>query len=85
MELNVSESEECFFCGSRHFYFESPLELGFLGRASICYVCEARYKGIEIDNPEDKYNQRDALSARMSESALHWKERIEQHSQHAAS
>lgn len=85
MELNVSESEECFFCGSRYFYFESPLELGFLGRSSICYVCEARYKGIEIDSPEEKYNQGGALSARRSGSALHWKERIEQHNYHAGS
>src|SRR5215210_6238365 len=48
---NLSEPEACLFCGSRFFYFEAPLDLSFLGRASICYVCEARYKGVMFDDP----------------------------------
>ena len=76
---NLSEPEVCIFCESRHFYFEAPLDLSFLGRASICYVCEARYKGVMINDPEEKYSQEGARSARMSEAALRWKERVEQY------
>jgi hypothetical protein len=73
---DISESEECIFCGSRYIYFESLLDLFFLGRASICYVCEARYKGIRIDHPDEKYKQDGALRARMSWASLRWNERI---------
>ena len=62
----VSEPEECIFCGSRHFYFESPLDLFFLSRASICYVCEASYKGVGIDHPDEKYAEEGARGARRS-------------------
>lgn len=84
-ESNLSESGECIFCGSRCFYFESPLDLSFLGRALICYVCEARYKGIVIDNPDESYKQEDARRARVSKAALRWKERAEQYGRHAES
>jgi len=77
--LDLSEPEECIFCGCNHFYFEAPLDLSFLGRSSICYVCEARYKGVVMDNTEEKYSQEGARSARMSEAALRWKERVEQY------
>lgn len=82
-KLNNSEPEECIFCGSRHFYFEATLDLAFLGLASICYVCEARYKGVMIDNPEEKYTEEGARSARRSQAALNWKERVERHNQQA--
>ena len=58
---------------------EAPLDLSFLGRASICYVCEARYKGIVINNPEEKYTEQGARAARKSKAASHWKERVEQY------
>ncbi|HKC66132.1 MAG TPA: hypothetical protein VKB86_20980 [Pyrinomonadaceae bacterium] len=58
---------------------EAPLDLSFLGRASICYVCEARYKGVIINNPEEKYTERGARAARRSKAALRWKERVEQY------
>jgi len=77
--LNLSTPEECIFCGGSHFYFEAPLDLTFLGRASICYICEARYKGVVIGDPEGKYSQEGARCARQSEAALHWKERVEQY------
>jgi hypothetical protein len=80
---NLSEPEECIFCRSSHFYFEAPLDLSFLGRASICYVCEARYKGVVINDPEEKYIEEGALRARMSEAALRWKKKVEQHHQQA--
>ena len=79
LDLSSPEFEECVFCSSTYFYFEAPLDLNFLGRASICYVCEARYKGIGIDTPDDKYDERVALRARRSNFALHWKERAEQY------
>ena len=76
-------SEACIFCGSRHFYFESPLDLLFLARASICYVCEARYKGVGIDHPDEKYDQGGARSARRSWSSLRWNERVREYSPRA--
>ena len=79
----VSESEKCIFCGSRHFYFESPLDLSILGRASICYVCEARYKGVGIDPPDEKYNEDGAASARRSWASLRWEERVRGYSRQA--
>ena len=77
--LDLTEPEECIICGSAHFYFEAPLDLSFLGRASICYVCEARYKGVVMDDPEEKYSQEGARKARLSKAALRWKERVEQY------
>ena len=79
LDLSSSEFEACIFCSSTYFYFEAPLDLNFLGRASICYVCEARYKGIGIDSPDDKYSEQVAHSARRPKFALHWKERAEQY------
>ena len=80
---DMSESEECIFCGSRYFYFESLLDLFFLGRASICYICEARYKGVGIDHPDEKYNQGGARRARRSWSSLRWGERVKGYSRQA--
>ena len=76
---HLADFEACIFCSSTYFYYEAPLDLAFLGRASICYVCEARYKGIEIDAPDDKYDEHVARRARRSGFALHWKERAEQY------
>ncbi|MDT5122720.1 MAG: hypothetical protein QOC96_2202 [Acidobacteriota bacterium] len=79
LKWNISESEKCLFCGNECFYFEAPLDLSFLGRAAICYVCEARYKGLGIDSLDEKYTPGVAHSARRSKAALRWKERIAQH------
>jgi hypothetical protein len=81
--LDVAESEACIFCGSRHFYFESPLDLSILGRASICYVCEARYKGVGIDHPDEKYTQGGARRARRSWSSLRWGEKVKGYNRRA--
>lgn len=80
---DVSEAEECIFCGSRHFYFESLLDLSILGRAPICYVCEARYKGVGVDHPDDQYDEGGANSARRSWSSLRWDERVNGYSRRA--
>ena len=77
---DISESEECIFCRSRYIYLESLIELFLLGRASICYVCEARYKGMRIDHPDEKYHQESAESASRSWASLHWNERIKGYS-----
>lgn len=76
---NISEPKECIFCGSRYFYFEWLLEVFFLGRASICYVCEARYKGVGIDHPDEKYKQGGARSARRSWASSRWTERVKRY------
>ena len=73
----IPEPEECIFCSSDYFYYESLLDLSFLGRASICYVCEARYKGVVIGNPDESYQQVVARNAGRSGAALSWKERVE--------
>ncbi|MDT5059870.1 MAG: hypothetical protein QOH63_329 [Acidobacteriota bacterium] len=83
LSLNASEAEECIFCGNRDFYFESPLGLLFLGRDSICYVCEARYKTAWVNDPDEKYDQKLSERSQTSESAMRWKERIEQYNQQA--
>lgn len=77
----ASVDEECIFCGNRNFYFESPLGLLFLGRDSICYVCEARYKTAWVNNPDEKYDERLSEKYQGSAAALRWKERIEQYNQ----
>ena len=79
LKSNISESEKCLFCGNGCFYFEAPLDLSFLGRAAICYVCEARYKGVGTSNPDEKYIPGVAHSARRSRAAVQWTERIAQH------
>jgi hypothetical protein len=71
--------EECIFCGGRHFYYEGLLDLTFLGRATICYVCEARYKGVEIGRPDDKHNEEGAGGARRSWAASRWDDRVKEY------
>jgi hypothetical protein len=77
----ASHADECIFCGNRDFYFESPLGFLFLGRDSICYVCEARYKTAWINNADEKYDQRLSEQYQSSASALRWRERIERYNQ----
>lgn len=84
LSINSSKSEGCIFCGNRKFYFESPLGLLFLGRDSICYVCEARYKTACVNDPDEKYDERMSERSQSSESAMQWKERIMQYDQQSA-
>ena len=62
---------------------ESPLDLSFLGRAFICYVCEARYKGFCLDTSDEAYKEETARNARRSKATLHWKERAERYERQA--
>ena len=82
---SMSDPDECIFCGSRYFYYESPLDLSFLGRATICYVCEARYKGVGIDNPDEAYKHEVARNARSSAAASRWKKWVGQYERQAKS
>ena len=81
LSANAAEAEECVFCGNKKFYFESLLGLLFLGRDSICYVCEARYKTAWVNEPDEKYDERESDQSQASESALRWKERIMRYGQ----
>ena len=72
-ELKVIDSGRCIFCGSEHFYFDSPLSLSFLGRSTVCYVCEAKYKGVKVNDPDEKYNEEVAKNIRESEAAVNLK------------
>ena len=40
---------KCLICGSGSFYYFSPFGLSFLGRDSVCYVCEAHYRNVSMD------------------------------------
>jgi hypothetical protein len=84
LSLNAFKSKECIFCGSRRFYFESPLGLLFLGRDSICYVCEARYKTARVNEPDEKYDEQISHQSQRSEAAIKWKERILRYDQRAS-
>lgn len=48
--------DQCIFCGNKRFYYESPFGLRFLGRDSVCYVCDAHYKNTRIDDPEPRFS-----------------------------
>ena len=81
LSLNTSESVACIFCGNSKFYLESPLGLLFLGRDSICYVCEARYKTAWVNEPDEKYDERMSEMSQGTASAQRWIERIKQYDQ----
>jgi transposase len=81
LSSKISDSAACIFCGNEKFYFESPLGLSFLGRDSICYVCEARYKTAWVNDPDEKYDERISELSQRTESALRWKERIRRYEQ----
>jgi hypothetical protein len=69
------DAGECVFCGGGCFYSESMLRLPFLRRDSICYVCEARYKGARGHGPGEKFRPERQDLARASEAAARWDER----------
>jgi hypothetical protein len=68
-------SGRCIICGNERFYFDSPLNLKFLGGAPRCYVCDATYEGIEIARPDDKYSYETADTLADSTAAKTLKER----------
>ena len=56
----------CVICGNRSFYYFSLFNLSFLGRDSVCYVCEAHYRKVQIGNPDRDFS--DESFARVEQS-----------------
>lgn len=81
--LTATYSGRCVFCYSQRFYFDSPLFLKFLGRSTVCYVCEARYRGVTINEPDETYNYDIATHIQESEVAISLKERVERYNKPA--
>ncbi|HVG30530.1 MAG TPA: hypothetical protein VM864_12560 [Pyrinomonadaceae bacterium] len=75
------EAGECVFCGGRYFHSESPLSLPFLRRDSVCYVCEARYRGARVEQAGGKFKQECYDLARTSEASARWEARARQYDQ----
>ena len=75
------DSGRCVFCASEYFYFESPLSLSLLGKDSVCYVCEARYKGAPMSSPEQKYSPESQAKAQGSDASESWRKRVEWYAQ----
>ena len=75
--------ENCIFCGSGHFYYVSPFLRPALGRDSICYVCEARYRGARVGSPDEKFNSTTHSAAQKTSSAADWKRRAEEYDRSA--
>jgi hypothetical protein len=82
-ELKAIDSWRCIFCGSQYFYVDSPFSLAFLGRSTVCYVCEAKYKGVKVNGSEEKYNEAVANVMQRSDVAVSLKERVEKYNQRA--
>jgi hypothetical protein len=82
-ELQAGGFDRCVFCGGGHFYLESPLLVSLLGRDSVCYVCKAKYKGVQLHNPEQKFNANTRAKARQSDASERWQERVKRYSQGA--
>lgn len=66
---------KCLFCGSGSFYYFSPFGLSFLGRDSVCYVCEAHYRNEKIGDPEPDFSEESFARAQQSIEARRFKER----------
>ena len=80
-ELKATDSERCVFCGGEYFYLESPLPL--LGKDSICYICEAKYKGARMREPERKFSPDAQAKAQNSDASKRWRRRVELYNQGA--
>ena len=80
-EWKAADSERCVFCGGEYFYLESPLPL--LGKDSICYVCEAEYKGVRLHNPNQKFDANTHAEVQESDASKRWQERVERYNQGA--
>ena len=82
-ELKAVDFERCVFCGGESFYLESPLSLSLLGKDSVCYVCGAKYKGVRMNNPDQKYSPEIYGEAEESEATKIWRERVDRYNRGA--
>lgn len=80
-DVKSAESGRCLFCGGEYFYLESPLSVWLLGKDSICYICEATYKGVRLANAEEKYSPETFARAQESGAAKRWRARVERYNQ----
>jgi len=77
--IEAADLRECVFCGSTSYYHESPFSLSFLGRHSVCYVCEATYKNLKIDTPDPSYIPASHERAQQTPYAQRWQERVDEY------
>jgi hypothetical protein len=80
-----SNLKACIFCDNdRWFYYDSPLSLRFLGRDSVCYVCEGHYRDVSIDKPEDRFSSTSHDDAQRSTFVQYWRSRVKAYLNNAA-
>ena len=60
---------KCIFCNCSEFYIEG---FPFLEKSLVCYLCEAEYKGVTIENSIKRFNQNKENKIRDSELAAIW-------------
>ena len=70
--------QRCIVCGNERFYFESPFNVKFFGRTTRCYVCKARYDGVQVSQTEANYSDETAKSLASSTAASNLKARVDQ-------
>ena len=70
-------SGQCLICGGRSFYYFSPFNLSFLGRDSVCYICEAHYRKVQMGNPDRDFSEESFERAQQSVEAQRFKERVD--------
>ena len=81
--LGAVDFKRCVFCGGEYFYTESALPLSLLGRDSVCYVCEAKYKGMRSHDPGQRFNADTHAEAQKSDASKRWRERVDGYNQGA--
>ena len=70
-------SGQCLICGNRSFYYFAPFILSFLGRDSVCYVCEAHYRKVQVGNPDRSFSEESFAKAEQSIEAQRLQERAD--------
>ena len=82
-ESSAAECGQCLFCRGEYFYVESPFSLSPLGKDSVCYVCEAKYRGALVNSPDQKFSAETQARARRSAASEGWRKRVELYNQRA--
>ena len=71
------DAGRCIICGNDRFYFESPFNLTFLDRTTRCYVCDARYDGVQLSQADADYSDETAIALATSPAATNLKARVD--------
>jgi hypothetical protein len=77
------DSGRCVICGGEYFYAAPTLRLPPHGKSPVCYVCEAKYKGVSVGSPGQKFNPEAEAAARRSGAADGLRRRVELYHQGA--